>query len=253
MRGIQDIGAEGILLAGGGRAILLQIANPAVGAGVAAHSDFANRPLDRLRGTMTYLYAIGFGTPENVAEVRRRVNRAHGPVRRKADAHGDGYDAFDPGLQLWVAATLYDTALQIYERVYGELDEESAEAFYRQYEVVGTALQVPVGSWPADREAFRRYWRQSVAGLTVTPEARRVAWDLLHPRTAPLWLKAAMPLARLLTAGLLPDELRDAYGLPWSAASARRFERFWRAAAVIYPRLPRRLRHALKNRYLRAL
>ena len=44
VRGLADIGAEGILLAGAGRAILLQIADPRVGHGVADHSDFAQRP-----------------------------------------------------------------------------------------------------------------------------------------------------------------------------------------------------------------
>ena len=57
-RGLADIGAEGVLLAGAGRAILLQIANPRVGHGVAEHSDFAERPMDRLRATMTYVYAV---------------------------------------------------------------------------------------------------------------------------------------------------------------------------------------------------
>jgi uncharacterized protein (DUF2236 family) len=52
-RGLRDIAGEAILLAGGGRAILMQIAHPAVGRGVAEHSDFASRPLDRLHATMT--------------------------------------------------------------------------------------------------------------------------------------------------------------------------------------------------------
>jgi uncharacterized protein (DUF2236 family) len=47
------VAREGALLAGGARAILLQIAHPAVGRGVAEHSDFAGRPLDRLRATLT--------------------------------------------------------------------------------------------------------------------------------------------------------------------------------------------------------
>ncbi|PPF88689.1 hypothetical protein C5B96_02335, partial [Subtercola sp. Z020] len=75
-----DIAAEGILLAGGGRAILMQIANPAVGAGVAAHSGFADRPLERLANTVTYAYATVFATPVELAAVVRRVNHAHAPV-----------------------------------------------------------------------------------------------------------------------------------------------------------------------------
>ena len=50
--GIRDLAPESVLVLAGGRAILLQLANPAVGHGVAGHSDFASRPLDRLTGTL---------------------------------------------------------------------------------------------------------------------------------------------------------------------------------------------------------
>ena len=52
---LRDVSNEAVLLAGGARAILLQIAMPAVGHGVARHSDFGADPLRRLRNTLTYL------------------------------------------------------------------------------------------------------------------------------------------------------------------------------------------------------
>ena len=82
VQGIADFGAEGILLAGAGRAILLQLANPAVGRGVAEHSTFVDRPVNRLKGTLTYVYGVVYGTDVQVDAVRRRVNRAHVPVPR---------------------------------------------------------------------------------------------------------------------------------------------------------------------------
>lgn len=254
-RGLADIGAEGILLLGAGRAILLQIANPAVGAGVAGHSNFAARPLERLRTTMTYVYAVVYGSQEQLSAVRRRVNRAHVPVRREAGT-GDGargYSAFDPQLQLWVVATLYDTAIQVHEKIYGALDEDSADRIYRDYAAVGTALQVPAGLWPVNRAAFDVYWNEQVAALETDAVTRSVAHDLLHPAEVPVWLKAGMPLARLVTAGLLPEAVRDSFGLPWNAKRQRRFDFTIRCWSVVYPRLPRLLRHGLRNYYLRQL
>ena len=137
------------MLAGAGRAILLQIADPRVGHGVADHSDFVQRPQDRLRATLTYVYAIVYGSDEQVAAVRRAVNRAHAPVRRNPDDATKGYNAFDPGSQLWVVATLYDTAVTVYEQVHGPLDDETADRMYRDYARIGTALQLPAIGRPS--------------------------------------------------------------------------------------------------------
>lgn len=241
------MGAEGVLLAGAGRAILLQIANPAVGHGVAEHSNFAERPLDRLRATMTYVYAVVYGTEDQLAAVRRSVNRAHAPVRRKPGAGSEGYSAFDAQSQLWVVATLYDTAITVHEKVYGPLDEEAADSVYRDYAKIGTALQLPAELWPADRAAFGAYWEGCLQTLEADDVTLRVARDLLHLQDGPLWLRMSMPLARFITAGLLPDQLREGFGLPWSARHHRRFDRTMRTVAVVYPRLPQRVRHGFKN------
>ncbi|MBH0098309.1 DUF2236 domain-containing protein [Salinibacterium sp. NSLL150] len=238
---IADVSADVALLAGGGAAILLQIAHPAVGQAVAEHSDFARRPLDRLNGTLTYLYVTVYGTPAEAAEVARRVGAAHRPVR------ADSYDARDPQLQLWVAATLYDTATRVRELVFGPLREVDAETLLADYAVIATALGVPRALWPADRAAFAAYWNESVASLRVTDASQRVAQQLLHPTGGPWWLRASMPLVRVLTAGLLSRELREAYALPHHQ---KRFDRIMRVTRAVYPHLPRWVRFAAQRRYL---
>ncbi|MCD4849434.1 DUF2236 domain-containing protein [Arthrobacter sp. AK01] len=250
VRGLADIGAEGVLLAGAGRAILLQIADPKVGHGVAEHSNFAERPMDRLRATMTYVYAVVYGSEEQLKAVRRAVNRAHAPVRREPDGDSKGYSAFDAESQLWVVATLYDTAVTVYEQVHGTLDGETAERIYREYARIGTALQLPAGMWPADRDAFAAYWDAHVQGLQPDEKALGVARDLLHPAGGPRLLRLAMPLARFLTAGLLPDHLREGFGFEWGPGHARRFERTMRLMGRVYPRLPQRIRHWPRDHYL---
>jgi len=234
---ITDVSADAVLLAGGARAILLQLAVPGVARGVARHSDFADRPLDRLHGTLTYLYVTVYGTPEEARTVARNVGRAHAPVEGASDA----------GLQLWVAATLYDTAMQVRELVYGRLPPEDARSLLADYAVVGTALGVPRADWPDTPTAFAEYWRS--APLEVGDEARGVASALLHATNIPAWMRALMPTVRLMTAGLLSPELRAAYGLDFDA---RKYARLVRTLRAVYPRLPRRLREAPMRRYLRA-
>jgi uncharacterized protein (DUF2236 family) len=255
---MRDVAGEAVLLAGGARAILLQIADPAVGRGVARHSDFAADPMRRLRNTLTYIYVIVYGSADDTARVTAMADAAHrsvrgtGPVRGAGPAPGDGYDATDPESQLWVAATLYDTAITVYESVFGALTPEDADALYREYAVLGTALQVPPELWPDDRAAFHRYWNSQLARLRVTDDTRRVAHELLHSRAIPWWLRASMPLARLVTAGLLTPSLRVAFELPWDARRQRRYERAMRVVAAVYPRLPRSIRHWPMRHYLRA-
>ncbi|WP_240720970.1 oxygenase MpaB family protein [Pseudarthrobacter sp. NamE2] len=242
-----DYGAEGILLAGAGRALLLQLADPAVGRGVHEHSTYAGRTINRLMGTLTYVYAVVYGTEEQVKAVRRKVNRAHVPVRRGDNDTTPGYNAYDPQLQLWVVATLYDTAVTIIEKIYGPLDDESADAMYRDYARIGTVLQLPPGLWPEDRAAFRRYWDGRIATLRAEDEGVLVGRGLLYPKHTALWYRVIIPPARFLTAGFLPEQLRKDFGLPWNERRQRRFDRTLRVLAVVYPKLPRAIRHWFKD------
>ena len=241
-----------MLIAGGGRAVFLQLANPAIGHAVAQHSDFAAQPLRRLKHTLTFVYALVYGTPSQVVAVRAMVDRAHAAVR-SAPGTSPSYDARDSRLQLWVAATLYDTAVSVRQRLVGPLKEADLDAIYQDYEAIGLALQVPDGMWPPDRAAFAVYWEAQSALLEVDNTVRGVTRDLLHPKAGPIWLRAGMPLARLVTAGLLSPQLRAAFELPWTARRERRFERAMNLIALANRALPRRVREWPKNRMLRKL
>ncbi|GAA0448488.1 hypothetical protein Ade02nite_61230 [Paractinoplanes deccanensis] len=244
---IRRVASEGLLLAGGGRATLLQIAHPAVARGVFEHSTFAERPLDRLRATLTYVYAVLFGTEAEAATVSRAVHALHSRVT------GPGYRANDPDLQVWVNATLYDTAILIYERAFGPLRPAEAADCYEQYGVLATAIGCPPGAWPASRTAFRRYYDDTLARLRVGDEARQIATALLRPRDLPVALRPAMPVLRFVTVGLLPAAIRAGYGYTWTAGHQRRLDRAAALTAAVYPRLPSRLRVLPRDLYLHDL
>lgn len=274
MPGLADIAPESILLAGAGRAILLQIADPAIGYGVARHSDFARRPMRRLNATLSYIYALANGSEADIRAMRRAVNRAHAPVSNPPRGaappptgtdHTDPtsadptsaaggidprYDARDPHLQLWVAATLYDTAITLYERTFGPLAPDAADRVYREYSVLGTALQMPAELWPPTRADFRDYFDRAVTQLRVDDTVRAVAEALLSARNAPLAVRSGLPLARFVTVGLLPDSLRGAFGFTWSPAQQRRFDRLMAVSTRLYRSLPVRIRRWPNRHYL---
>ena len=230
-RSYRDFASEGSLIVGGGAAILLQLGDPVVARGVARHSGFAADPIRRLRHTMSYVYSIGLGTGAQSATAARTVNRAHAPVP----------GAFDPEHQLWVAATLYAVGVRVHALLFGRMPAALADEVYARGAQLGTALQLPPELWPADRAAFAHYWKDAVAGLEVTDEAREVAGKLLHPEVAPPWLRSAMPLGRIVTVGLLPASLRDAYGLTHRPRAFRAAIRLLRVIVRITPRFVRAL------------
>jgi uncharacterized protein (DUF2236 family) len=242
---MRKIVQEGILLSGGAVAVLLQIANPGVGQGVNEHSNFAYRPVDRLRTTMTYVYCMVYGTVEEKRAIVDMVHRAHQPVK------GEGYTADDPELQLWVAATLYATALDIYQKVFGTMDEAHADLIYQQYAVLATTLRVPAEMWPVDRKAFWEYWDTMIKSLPITPHALNVAKDLLYNKKAPLWIRINMPLIRLATAEWLPPHLRDAYGLKTSKTRRAVYEILQSFTRSIYPHMPMAIRQYPMKYYMK--
>lgn len=229
--------ADSSLVLGGLAAILLQLADPAVARGVAASSTFARDPLARLRHTLAYVYAVHLGTAEQRSRAVRRVDAAHARVA----------GARDPAPQLWVAATLARTGVQVHELLHGPLPESLADEVHAAGADLGMSLQLPAGAWPADRAAFDRYWDATLPTLAVGDEARAVAAELLAARAAPWWLRLTLPAAREFTAVLLPPQLRAAYGIPWHPRRARLAV----AVARILVRVtPRRLRELPARRLL---
>jgi uncharacterized protein (DUF2236 family) len=206
---IRRVNAEPVLLLGGGRALLLQLAHPSVAAGVAEHSGFRTDPFARLARTLGAMGTIVYGTEHDA----RATADALAAVHRRVT--GPGYAATDPELLLWVHATLVDTALRVHRRFLGPLSDADAEDYYRQSTRVAELLGVPLDRQPADLAAFRAYVRATVAGLIVTDAARRLAGDVLHPRL-PLVAGPLAELARQITVGLLPPPVRAQYGFTWA-------------------------------------
>jgi uncharacterized protein (DUF2236 family) len=204
---------------------------------VAAHSTYATDPMKRLRNTLSYVYAVGLGSDEQSVLAARFVDRAHAGIE----------GAMDADHQLWVAATLYEVGRSLHEQVHGRLAPHVAVEVYSASSRLGTTLQLPDGAWPGSRAAFVEYWASAVDSLQVTTEARRVANDLLHSRAIPWWTRPAMPLVRVLTSGLLPQSVREAYGLPHHP---RRYRAAIGFVKVLTRTTPRRLRELPSRRLL---
>lgn len=245
--GISEYIDEVALLLGAGSAVMYQLALVGVGRGVAEHSNTLERPLDRLRTTLTYVYGTLLGTDEERQAIARMVNRAHVPVK------GDGYSAFDPRLQLWVAATLTYTGEQMYELTFGPMDPASRERAYREGQVMGTLLQVTEDMWPPSRADFDDYWRRMMSELSPDPAVQRYVRRLLTPTWRFWYLAPTVWLQSLVTRGNLTPEVRAVLALDWSERDQHRYDAFWRIFRATYPRVPRPLRTLYPRLVLRGM
>ncbi|MEV0671974.1 oxygenase MpaB family protein [Mycobacterium sp. NPDC050441] len=212
--------------------VIMQLASPGVGYGVLESPvDSGNvykHPFKRARTTGTYLAAATMGTDADRALLRAQIDKVHALVRSRASSPVS-YNAFDPRLQLWVAACLYRYYIDMHEFLYGPLDEESADAIYADARALGTTLQVRDDMWPEDRDAFDTYWKQSLQDLQIDPPVREhlygvATFAFLAFLPAPLRLLAGR-FNLFTTTGFLPAEFRSHMQLRWTAGQQQRFER----------------------------
>ena len=229
------VNGEVVLLLGAGRALLMQLAHPAVAAGVAEHSGFPGDPYTRLWRTLDTMLAITFGDTEQSRVAAGRVNAVHERVK------GGTYYALDPRLLLWVHATLVDSALLVHDRFVGGLSPSDRERYYRDMKRQAAVLRVPPGVLPGGLGDFRRYVRKQVARLEVGDRARELARDILSP-PVPLPLRPAAQTFRLVTIGLLPEPLREGYGLTWGGLRDRGLGAAALATRAMLPFVPTVLR-----------
>jgi uncharacterized protein (DUF2236 family) len=237
---IWQVHREMVLLAAGGRALLMQLAHPKVAAGVAQHSQFKEDPLGRLQRTTDTLWSILFGERSEARAALEQMKNVHRKVQGITQAGeplpvGTQYSARDVELLLWVHATLIDSAMVGYDLLVKPLTPDQKSRYYSDSKKLASLFEIPESIVPSSLADFHHYLDGMLAddAITVGPVARFIGQDVIHPR--PWILKPAGPLFRLITGGMLPERLRQGYGFSWNE---RREKRFWLATTMIRGLLP---------------
>src|SRR5262245_39973000 len=244
---IWQVNREMVLLAAGGRALLMQLAHPRVAAGVAEHSRFQENPFGRLYGTMSAMWSIVFDARSEASAALERVENVHRRVRGQVSHHepvfaGSQYDALDQELLLWVHATLIDTAMIAYDQFVAPLAEPERATYYGDSKNLARLFGVHEAIIPSSLGDFERYMTQMLNSdmITAGPTAKGLAHDVLYAR--PWIFKPAGPLFRFVTTGLLPQKLRSGYGLSWSVRKDKMFLTLAAVTRAIIPWIPTHLR-----------
>lgn len=242
------------LLLAGGAALVLQVAHPAVGAGVDQHSDFLADPWKRLDDTLQAALRYVFGGQRALDE-GRRLRELHKDIQG-VDFNGAKYHALTPETYFWVHATLFYAVVRVNRTFDYRLTEPQRARLYSEWRQLGGVLGIPDRVMPADLAEFDAYFADMVAHRLSGNATVRQVLDSLSLREIgppPLWYvpnvvwAPARPLGRTVlqlgTVGLLPPELRDRLDLRWSERDERRLRAMATALRAAAPLAPAKLRH----------
>lgn len=227
---------EPIFVLGGVRALLLQVAHPAVADGVARFSNFKADPFGRGYRTFAAMATIYFGSRTQAEKTAQHLWRMHSGIRGEAP---NTYSANNPDLLLWVLATLTDTTLRVYERMpLPDLPLDWRERFYEESKIAARLLGIPDEVYPPDLRAFEAYFKTMLEGdlLGSTGTCREVAQSIVqHPRAPKKWVN-------LLAAGWLPAPLCARLGIEVGNEAEAKLERLLRRVVRVYRLIPKSLR-----------
>lgn len=266
---VWQVNRERISYLGGLRAILMQLAHPAVAQGVADHSNFQQDPMGRFVRTMSVVQDILFGPPDAAIKAATRVYVKHArvsgtfphpqpfphggkgvisplPAGEGSGVRAEGhYYALDPNLLLWVYATLIDSLMFIYDEILPPLGDENWARLYDEGRPFAYLFGVPDAVLPPTLDAFRSYVRGVVNSVVVTDTAREMARAVI---------RAPHPIFGIsntvLAAGTVPEPLREAFDLPWNGPVRAGYALGMGIVRVAVPLIPTRLRkHAVNGEY----
>jgi uncharacterized protein (DUF2236 family) len=226
--------------------------HPAIGAGVAEHSNFFDDPWDRIVRSIPQILGVVYDPdPEAVGHRVRDIHR----TIKGVDDRGRRYSALAPHTFWWAHATFQFAVEQVVDRFDHRhlTDSERDELYldgvewYRRY---GVSMR-PV---PPDRNAFRAEWRRVCDEvLEMTPAAERAVDMALHDRTLgvpflPWWTKPLQPLVvkpvlQLTAIGGLPSRVRRRFGIPWRVDQEMQYRSLQLATRESWRFVPEGLRY----------
>jgi uncharacterized protein (DUF2236 family) len=247
-----NVNREVIVIAGWGRAILLQLAHPLIAAGVANHSSFRGSLTSgfrRLSSTVGAMLSLTFGTDDEAIGAAARINCIHDRVSGRlgepagALQAGERYSAHDPELARWVHATLLESIPLTYEQLVGSLTTEERDRYCAEAAIIEPLFGIPEGLLPRDSAQLDAYVREMLDSrrIVVSSTSRAVARAILFP---PGWrlIWPAFRALQLITIGLLPPAIREEYGFTWTPRDARALTRWTAALRLLHHATPRFVR-----------
>ncbi|MFE3502434.1 oxygenase MpaB family protein [Kitasatospora sp. NPDC059160] len=237
------------------RLLILQAADPVVGAGMHEHSTYRAHPWRRIEHTLGSGRRLFYADADALRREVARLNRAHKRISGTMP-DGQAYDARDAATRVWVLLTLFECVAAM-RRLGGDgYDADQLELVYAEFREAIAAFELPEEELPKTAADLPGYFaRYAAEKLEFTEAARYLLDDILHeaPRPRRLWFlgdagwrvtrSLVARLLRELTVADLPPVVRERFGLVRTRRGALLSVLLHRGAGIVVPRLPERLRY----------
>ncbi|WP_459547071.1 oxygenase MpaB family protein [Nocardia sp. X0981] len=238
---------------GASRRLLIDVAHPVVAAGVRDYSVFETDPYGRAERTVDMIMGVVYGREEALATAQRLRDLHQKFTGELPD--GGRYSALNPEAFHWVHASLVH-GVYTQQKVLGRgWKPGEVEQFYQEMRRVGRLYGVREKDMPPDWASFCTWFDEMVRNeLERSDMTDRVFAVLSSPKPPPLpvlrwgflWNYTVRPIAggtnAVITAGLLPPELRELLGVRWGRRRRLLFTTFAVLLRTTVPRLPGFLR-----------
>ncbi|HEX3138598.1 MAG TPA: oxygenase MpaB family protein, partial [Rhizobacter sp.] len=211
-----------VLFVGGVAAVLLELAEPRVRAGVWNHTSFRDRPLERIQRTAFAAMVTVYGTRSQAEAMIARVNQLHAKVQG-CSPEGQAYNACDPELLDWVHVTASHGFISAYHAFMRPVTQAELDAFYAEGQA-SAALYGATGA-PHNAAEAQALFERMASRLGASP----IVFEFLDiMRRVPALPWAARPLQRLLlkaAVDVLPPRVRECLqlGSAWSLRPQERW------------------------------
>jgi uncharacterized protein (DUF2236 family) len=217
------------LFVGGVAAVILELAEPRIRAGVWEHTGFRRDPLARLQRTGLAAMVTVYGARSQAEAMIAGIRRVHDRITGQTPA-GQPYRANDPELLDWVHATASFGFLQAYNTYVRKLNGTERNSFYEDG-AASARLYGATGA-PASERDLAALFEKMRSKLEASPVVIEFLDIMRYAPILPLPRPVAAMQSVLVTAAiaLVPEWIREKLGLTghgspraWQLALANRF------------------------------
>lgn len=236
---------EPCILLGSSRALLLQIAHPAIADGVKNYSNFQKEMAGRAHRTFTSMSRIWFGDKKTAINSARRLHNIHSMIRGTAAWEIEDetiyrpYCAADPDLLFWVLATMIDTTLVVTEKINGKLPLEVKNQFFEESKITAQLMGIPLAEYPTDLDAFYERYNSILNKTLCVGETGTAISKAIFNLPFPV-----RNFLKLIAGGFLPVHVSRQFGLGLNGYSGMIFKFVVVISKLSYTLTPDFLRHA---------